>query len=406
MNQEFTLIAKTSFGLENVLKDELIALGAKNVTPITRAVTFTANQELLYKANLWCRTALKIIKPFHEFTAKNEHELYKKVKAYNWQQFLSLEKTFAIETVVNSPYFTHSQFVALKTKDAIVDQFRENNNGERPSIDLQQPDIKIHLHIHEEQCSLALDSSGEVLYKRGWRVAQNDAPLNEVLAAGMVLLSGWDKQSPFYDFMCGSGTLLIEAGLIACNAAPGILRTHYGFMNWKDFDKSLWDKIYNEALMLRRRKISFPIIGSDISGQCVEMSRKNIASAGLTGIVKIDKMPFEEAVPKEEKGTVMINPPYGERMQPRDILNLYQNIGDHLKKNFSGHQAWILSSNVDALKHIGLRPTRKIMLYNGALECKFQKYEMYAGTKKIHKLQPGYEKPKADILPKEEETGS
>ena len=275
LNGEFILIAKTSFGLENILKDEIIALGAKDVKAITRAVTFTANQEILYKANLWLRTALKIIKPFHQFTAKNEHELYKKIKAYDWQQHLTVNTTFAIETVVNSIYFNHSQFVALKTKDAIVDQFREID-GIRPSVDLQNPDVKIHLHINEEQCSLALDSSGEVLYKRGWRIEQNEAPLNEVLAAGMILLSGWDKESPFYDFMCGSGTLLIEAGLMACNAAPGILRKHYGFMNWKDFDKTLWEKIYNEALVLRRRKIAVQIIGSDMSGQCVEMSRKKV----------------------------------------------------------------------------------------------------------------------------------
>lgn len=384
MNKTFTLIAKTSFGLENVLKDELLALGATDVTPITRAVSFTANQELMYKANLWLRTALKIIKPIHQFVAQNEHELYKQIKDYNWEQHLSVNNTFAIETVVNSLNFNHSQYVALKTKDAIVDQFREKH-GIRPSVDLQNPDIKIHLHINKDQCSLALDSSGEVLYKRGWRVAQNEAPLNEVLAAGMVLLSGWDKKSPFIDFMCGSGTLLIEAALIAYNIAPGILRTHYGFMNWNDFDSALWEKIYNE---LEDPKInaSISIYGSDISGQSIDFAQKNIAEAGLDDIIKVEQKPLDKVFPKEERGTVIINPPYGERLKPADILALYQKIGDHLKKNFGGHQAWILSSNKDALKCIGLHPSKKINLFNGALECKFQKFEMYSGTKKIHKL--------------------
>lgn len=384
MNNTFTLIAKTSFGLENILKDELLALGATNVMPITRAVSFTANQELMYKANLWLRTALKIIKPIHQFVVQNEHELYKQIKDYNWEQHFSVNNTFAIETVVNSLNFNHSQYVALKTKDAIVDQFREKH-GIRPSVDLQNPDIKIHLHINKDQCSLALDSSGEVLYKRGWRVAQNEAPLNEVLAAGMVLLSGWDKKSPFIDFMCGSGTLLIEAALIAYNIAPGVLRSHYGFMNWNDFDAALWEKIYNEAA---EPKTASPtsIYGSDISGKSIEFARNNIAEAGLDGIIKVEQKSFENVLPKGDEGTIIINPPYGERLKPADILSLYQNIGDHLKKNFGGYQAWILSSNKDALKHIGLHPSKKINLFNGALECKFQKFEMYAGTKKTHKL--------------------
>jgi putative N6-adenine-specific DNA methylase len=381
MSQEFTLIAKTASGLEDALKNELIALGAKEVKTITRAVSFTADLELMYKANLWLRTALKIIKPFHQFTSKNEFELYKKIKAYDWQQHLSIKQTFAIETVVNSPYFNHSQFVALKTKDAIVDQFREKNNGIRPSVDLQNPDVKIHLHIHNEQCSLALDSSGEVLYKRGWRVEQNEAPLNEVLAAGMVLLSGWDRQSPFYDFMCGSATLLIEAALISSNIAPGIFRKVYGFMKWRNFDKILWEKVYAEAIKSKTSSSS-PIIGSDIDRRSIEMARKNIKQAGLSNLIKVEVNSFEKILPVGDNGTVIINPPYGERMRPMDILKLYQSVGDHLKKNFGGHQAWILSSNKDALKHIGLHPSKKNTLFNGALECKFQKYEMYAGSKK------------------------
>jgi putative N6-adenine-specific DNA methylase len=306
---------------------------------------------------------------------------------------MSVTDTLSIDAGVSTSAINHSKYAALKTKDAIVDQFREKYN-ERPSVDVLHPTLRINIRIARDICSLSIDSSGEILYKRGYRDVVNVAPLNEVLAAGMILLSGWDKKSNFVDFMCGSGTLLSEAGLMAKNIPPGIFRSEFGFEKWKDFDRDLWEKVLDEAAEKKVKNIDFKIIGNDIEPRAIRVARNNIDQAGLSKIVEFSTGPFQDFMPPEGGGTAIVNPPYGERIQPEDINLMYKEIGDALKKKFSGYDAWMLTSNLDAAKCIGLRPTRKIALFNAALECKYLKFSIYDGTKKLHKL----EGKKEDIL--------
>lgn len=373
------LIAKTFKGLEEVLADEIRAIGAKDVKVLNRAVSFPGDLAMIYKANLHLRTALKILKPVSVFKAKNEVELYKGIYNINWGDYMSVENTLAIFTVVSSQYFNHTQYVALKAKDALVDQFR-NSFGKRPSIDTTNPDIHIHLHLVEDECTVLLDSSGEPLNKRGYRINSSLAPINEVLAAGMILLSKWDANSNFVDPMCGSGTLPIEAALIAYNIPPGIFRKQFAFEKWKDFDKDLFEEIYNEDLP--QRKFSHKIIAADISAGAVRIASDNAKNAFVQNKIEFINQPFERLTPPEDGGMVMMNPPYGERLKRNDIEAFYERIGNHLKKNFAGYEAWIISSNKDAFKRIGLKPSIKIPLINGSLECNFMRFNLYKGSKK------------------------
>ena len=391
------MIAKTIFGLEEVLMDELNKLGAKDIEQHNRAVSFVGDKGFMYKANICLRTALRVLIPIHSFTVQDEKSLYDRIQSINWEDYMDVTDTLAIDTVLNSELFTHSQYISQKAKDAIVDQFRAKHN-ERPSVDLDNPTLRIHLHIFQNTCTVALDSSGDSLHKRGYRDKTNLAPINEVLAAGMILLTGWDKRTNFIDPMCGSGTLLIEAALIANNIPPGYYREHFGFENWKKFmpfDEELFDTIFDAAVS-KITDHQQKIVGCDISKNVAKKAKENIKLAKVEDVVSIQSCAMQEFEVPPGRGVVVMNPPYGERMVKDNIDELYKSIGDTFKQKFSGYDCWVISSNMEALKKVGLRPSRKITLYNGQLECKFMKYEMYPGTKKIHKLVDGADKKIAD----------
>lgn len=384
---DFKMIAKTIFGLEEVLSTELQRLGARNVEVHNRAVSFTGDKGFMYKANLCLRTALRVLVPIETFKVTDEKSLYDSIQAINWEDYIDVTDTIAIDTVLNSELFTHSQYLSQKAKDAVVDQFRAKH-GERPSVDLDRPTLRINLHIFQDTCSVSLDSSGESLHKRGYRDKTNLAPLNEVLAAGLVLLSGWDKRSTFIDPMCGSGTILIEAALIANNIPPGYYREEYGFERWKKFmpfDEELYNTIFDSAIN-KITNLEQKILGGELSPNVAKKAKENIKHAKVDDIVSVKNCDLKDFEVPTGRGVVIINPPYGERMDKDNIEELYKMMGDTFKKSFSGYDCWILSSNMEAFKHVGLRPSRKIALFNGQLECRFMKYEMYQGTKKIHKL--------------------
>jgi putative N6-adenine-specific DNA methylase len=373
-------IAKTFQGLEEVLAEELKNLGAQNIIKLKRAVSFDADLLTLYKANMASRTALHILHPIAVEKVKNADALYSLVKTINWQRWFRKEQTYAVRAIVNNnEAFNTPLFVALKTKDAIADHFRQLT-GERPNIDKENPDIEIHVHLSGQQCTISVDSSGPSLHRRGYRSGGHAAPLNEVLAAGMVLLSGWDKQSPLVDFMCGSGTIITEAALIAANKAPNLRRKVFGFHSWKNFNPELFLQARTE-LMEAEIEWENWIYGSDIDGRAIREARQNIEAAGIDDIVRISQADFREKEAPSTPGTVIINPPYGERLKPEDVEALYKEIGDALKQKYKGFNAWILSSNPDAVKRIGLRAAERLVLFNAALECRFLKYELYEGSK-------------------------
>ena len=385
MADEFKMVAKTLYGLEDILAAELIALGANNIEIGRRMVSFDGNKELLYKANFHLRTALKILKPISTFFAKSSDEVYEQVKKIDWKKYLGNKKTFAVDAVVHSEIFTHSKFVAYRTKDAIMDFFEEVNK-DKPSVRVTNPDLQIHVHISHKECMVSLDSSGESLHKRGYRHDQTEAPLNEVLAAGMLLKAGWKGQSNFIDPMCGSGTLLIEAALIALNIAPGIYRDKFDFEKWDDFDEELFQRISEDDS--RERKFDYKIYGSDISAKAIGISSKNVKNAGLSKYIELEIKPFQQYSEVPEKGMMITNPPYGERLNPRDLMALYTMIGERLKHVFQGYDIWILSANKEGFDNIGLKPSVKIKLINGALDCEFRKYEVFAGKRKELKKNP------------------
>lgn len=377
----YQFIATTQQGLEEVLCQELQAIGATDLQPHLRAVAFRGDQAVLYKANLWLRTAMRLLIPIAEFSAQHPSELYEKaLNKVDWTAYLQLHQTFAINAAVNSEFFSHSQFAALRLKDAICDQFRQKHEM-RPSVDVRHPDIAFQLHIRGDKCTLLLDASGEPLYKRGYREEQNLAPLNEGLAAGMLLLSGWKGDSHFVDPMCGSGTILIEAAMIATNTAPGLRRRVFTCMNWRDFNRKLWQEIVAEA-KAAFRPAEYRIVGCDIDRHTAAIAADNATRAGIGRYIEVRHQPMQEFTPPRGRCMVMTNPPYGERLTLPDLNALYTDLGDMLKQRFSEGEAWILSSNPEAMKHVGLRHNRRITLVNGALLCKLQRYELYEGTKK------------------------
>lgn len=386
MNHEFQMLAKTFKGLEQVLAQELIELGANNVQIQRRAVSFTGDKRMLYSANFCLRTASRILVPIATFQAKNTDNIYEQAKQVDWAQYMTPKTTFQIDATVYSDLFRHSQFITYRVKDAIVDYWIEHG-GVRPNVQLTNPDMYLNVHIAGDTVTLSLDSSGESLHKRGYRVANTQAPINEALAAGMLLLAGWKGQSDFYDPMCGSGTLLIEAALIAHNIAPGIYRKGFAFEKWANFDAELFDDISSDDS--RERDFEHKIYGSDAGFYAVQATIKNVQSAGLQRDIEVKQIRVQEikCAEKDTHGAlVMINPPYGERLaQDKDVLRLYQDMGSTLKHQFDGATAWVISSNEDALKCIGLRPAKKIRLVNGDLECLFNKYELFKGDRKTWK---------------------
>ncbi len=376
----YEITAKTLAGLEETLAGELREIGAQEIKVGHRAVFFQGDNAILYKANLLCRTALKILKPIKTFSVRDQDDLYDKVKKINWLQYLTLNDTFRVDATVSSETFTHSQFVALKVKDAVADFFREKTQ-KRPSVDTFRPNLSIDVHILNDKCTISINSSGDALFKRGYKTKANVAPMSEVLAAGLIMLTGWRGETDFYDPMCGSGTLLIEAAMIAKNIPAGYFRKEFGFELWRDFDRELWAEIFTEA----ERKITKPKIkiqGSDIDWEAVKISKSNIANAHLTDFIDVKKFAFEISKPDENKAIVVMNPPYGERMQKEDIFNFYKTIGDKLKTDYLNKDIWILTCNLEALKALGLKTSRRIEMKNGNLDCKFVKYEIYEGSKK------------------------
>ena len=386
MTQQFEIIAKTFMGLEPVLAKELTQLGAKDVTPGRRMVSFKGDKELLYRANFQLHTAIRILKPIKHFRALSADDVYEGVKDIDWSEYIEQDKTFAVDSVVFSEEFRHSKFVAYKVKDAIVDQFREKT-GKRPNISVSNPDIRLNIHIAEDQCTLSLDSSGESLHRRGYRQESVEAPLNEVLAAGMILMTGWQGDTDFIDPMCGSGTLLIEAALIARNMAPGLFRKEFAFEKWSDFDRELFDEIYNDDS--KERDFKHHIYGYDVDIKAVNTARMNVRAAGLSSDITIEERDFKDFTKPQDKSIIVTNPPYGERISTPDLLGTYKMIGERLKHEFMGNDAWILSYREECFDQIGLKPSIKIPLFNGSLECEFRKYQLFDGRMRDFRSEGG-----------------
>ena len=386
MSKEFQMLAKTFKGLEQVLAAELVELGANNVQIQRRAVSFTGDLRMLYTANYCLRTASRVLVPIATFKAKKTDDIYEQAKMVDWSQYMTAKTTFQIDATVYSDLFRHSQFITYRVKDAIVDFWMEHG-GVRPSVQLTNPDLYLNVHIAGDMVTLSLDSSGDSLHKRGYRVANTQAPINEALAAGMLLLAGWKGQGDFYDPMCGSGTLLIEAALIARNIAPGVFRQSFAFEKWANFDADLFEDVYSDDS--REREFHHKIYGSDAGFYAVQAALKNVQSANLQRDIEVRQIRVQELKLSDrdtDGALVMINPPYGERLsQDKDVLRLYQDMGTTLKHQFSGATAWIISSNEEALKCVGLRPAKKIHLVNGDLECLFNKYELFMGDRKTWK---------------------
>ena len=378
------MLAKTLFGFEDILAKELTQLGAMEVEKGVRNVSFVGDKGFMYKANLGLRTAIKILKPIHSFRVNREEDLYKNVKNMKWEDYLKPSGSLAVDATVHNSVFTHSQYTALKTKDAIVDRFRDQT-GERPNVDLRFPDLKINVHIDRQRCTISLDTSGESLHRRGYKTATNIAPINEVLAAGLIIMSGWDGQTDFMDPMCGSGTMLAEAAMIACNIPPNLMRKEFAFERWEDWDVDLFEKI-EESLLKKTRDFHHKIIGYDKSPSAVAKAKENIRNAHLDEFVHIQHEDFFKTQKGgDEKLHMVFNPPYGERLENLNVEEFYGNIGTTLKHGYPNTNAWLITSNLEALKSVGLRPSRKIKVFNAKLEARLVKYEMYEGSKKAKK---------------------
>ncbi len=376
MTEKFEMVAKTFQGLEGVLADELRSLGAENVTEGVRMVSFDGDKELMYRANFCLRTALRVLKPFYKFRSTDADDLYEQVKRYDWSSVMKVGQTFAIDSTTNGEEFRHSRFVTYRVKDAIADYFMDHE-GRRPSIRVTNPDIRLDVHINGDQVTLSLDSSGDPLYKRGWRVAQTDAPINEVLAAGIIRLSGWDGQCDLVDPMCGSGTFLVEAALIACNINPGVFRQEYAFQKWEDYDADLFDTIYNDDS--QEREFEHKIYGSDIDAKAIAISRANAKAAGVMKYIELERRDLAEIEQAPEHGYLITNPPYDQRLRLEDAEAFYGMIGSKLKHVFRGYHAWIIGYNREHYDKIGLRASVHYPLFNGSLECELREYVIFDG---------------------------
>ena len=383
----YKMVAKTMQGLEEVLAHELEALGAADVQAGRRVVTFSGDLAMMYKANFCLRTALRILKPIKEFKAYDADDVYRAVHEIDWNQYLSLKTSFSVDSVVYSEEFKHSKFVAYKVKDAIVDFFREQT-GQRPNISITNPDIRLNIHISDTDCTLSLDSSGESLHKRGYRVATVDSPINEVLAAGMLMMTGWHGECDLIDPMCGSGTIAIEAALLARNIWPGVFHTHkYAFENWPDYDAELLQQIYNDDS--NERAFDHKIYARDIDPAAINATMANARSASVADCMDIAVQPIQQFVKPEQPAIIVMNPPYGERISSPNLLGLYKTIGEKLKHQFCGNDAWIISYRQEAFESIGLKPSLKIPLFNGALECEFRKYQIFDGKYRAFRNEGG-----------------
>lgn len=381
MNEKFDIIATTFFGLEPVLADELKAMGASNIQIITRAVYFRGDMELLYRANLWCRTALKVLVPIRRFNAYNDKEFYEQCFRIDWQKYMAVSDTFAVDCVASGPMFTHSKYVALKCKDAIADYFRDKR-GRRPNVDVEYPDLRVNVHIYNADVTISIDSTGVPMSKRGYKVRQTVAPLNEVMAAGIIKLAGWDRKTPLCDPMCGSGTFLTEACLMAMNIAPGSYR-HFAFEKWRTFDRDIWVRLKQEQKDLRLSAPGVEIAGYDRDPMALDIASQNIQQAGLEEFIDLDRRDFFLTSEKQTNKFLIMNPPYGERLEDQDkMVDFYKSIGDVLKAFYTNSQAWVLGGNLEAIKKLGLHPSKKIKLFNGPIECRLECFDIYDGSRK------------------------
>lgn len=374
------MVAKTLYGLEEVLAGELGQLGASDIRMLNRAVAFRGDTEILYKANYCLRTALKVLLPIGEQQVENEQGLYDYIRSIRWENYLKVNETLAVEVALNTNLFSHSQFIAQRIKDAVVDRFRDKY-GNRPSVDLDRPVLRINAFVDNKTVIVSRDSSGDPLFKRGYRIRQGPAPLNEVLAAGLIRLAGWDAKIPFVDFMCGSGTLPIEAALMARSIPPGISGRNYGFQQWNDYEPQVFEKMKTSCTSPDQGELPL-ILASDIHAGNTRLAMMHARKAGVEGDIRFTTADFHGVLPPEPPGLLLINPPYGERVVQENLEMLYKSIGDRLKKAYQGYTAWIFSGNASALKSVGLQTSRKIILYNGPLECRLQRYALYEGSKK------------------------
>ena len=376
MQESFELIAKTFQGLEEVLAQELIELGANDVQIGRRMVSFSGNQEMMYRANFCLRTAVRILKPISHFRARNADEVYKAVKEIEWKDILDLDTSFVVDTTVYSTEFRNSKFVAYKVKDAIVDYFMERE-GKRPNISVANPDLRLNIHIAEDNCTLSLDSSGESLHLRGYRTATVEAPINEVLAAALIKMSGWKFDCDLIDPFCGSGTILVEAALMARNIYPGVFRQKFGFENWKDFNPELLSSIFEDDS--NERTFEHRIVGSDINLRAVEAALANAKAAGVADLITVEQREIRDFKKPEMPAVLITNPPYGERLRPEDLSDIYRTLGEKLKREFQGGEAWIISSREELFDSMRLRPSFKVPLQNGSLDCELRKYVTFEG---------------------------
>jgi putative N6-adenine-specific DNA methylase len=383
---DFEIKVTTFFGLGEVLAKELQQLGGRNIEAFKRGVSVTGDVGFLYKANLCLHSALKVLVPIMKFEADDEFKLYDAIKSLPWENFISVTDSLMVESVLNSDFFDHSLYVSQKVKDGIVDRFREKT-GRRPDVDLVHPAFKLYVHIFKNEVSLHLDSSGEPLYKRGYRSDINQAPMKEVLAAGLVKLSGWEPHQLLIDGMCGAGTIAIEAALWANNIPPGYYRNDFTFMKWQNFDEKLYETIYDSSIS-RIKNNDVEIIANEIDAKTIKKAITNVKNAKVDDVVRCNHQSFFDMSVERKSGVIILNPPYNERMPLAETEKLYKEIGDKLKKDFKNFVAWIITSSPEGVKSVGLRPSRKIQVYNGSLDCRYLKYELYEGTKKIHKIQP------------------
>ena len=382
MNDNFKMVAKTFYGFEEILSKELLKLGAQNIEKGSRSVSFYGDKGFMYKANLSLRTAIKILKPIKSFKFKDQDDFYNKIYKVDWEKYLDKDGSFLVSSIVfHSNLFNHSKYVSLKVKDAVVDRFRDLFKC-RPNIDLIQPDLKINIHVNKNTCNVSLDSSGESLHKRGYKAFGTIAPINEVLAAGIILMSDWKADSDFLDPMCGGGTILIEAAMIACNIAPNLNRKEFAFEKWKDWDEELFELI-EKSVIKKVVKFDHKIYGYDISGLAIKKAKENIKNAELEINIIVEKRDFFTTKKKNENNLhVLFNPPYNKRIS-YDIKDMYTNIGNTLKNNYSDSNVWLITSNIEAIKNIELHPSKKIKLFNANLESRLVNYEIYKGSKKI-----------------------
>lgn len=378
-SNQYHILIKTLFGLEHVLAEELNSLGIQNVGILNRAVEFKGDLTDIYKSNLYLRTAMSVYLKIGEGNAANQDKLYNTVRNIRWDKYFSVNNTFAIEAFSNSKTLTHSQFTAQKTKDAIADFFRDFS-GKRPNVDLEKPDIKIYVHVNNDKCTLYLNSSGVPLYYRGYNKRTGLAPLNDILAAGIIKLTGWNEKTPLYDPMCGCGTIPAEAYMIANNIPPTIFRQYFAFKHWLNFDNDLWQSILFEARSKIKKNTDIRIHCSDIDYKIIKDASINLSRIDSEHNIDISRKDFFNASPPFEEGIIISNPPYGLRLTSEDINNLYKKIGDKLKFNYNNYDAWLISSELKAMKFIGLKPSKKIILYNGQLECRLNKYSIYKGS--------------------------